>query len=114
RGKTSYTNNLGLLKLSQAISRYARRLFDLEYNPETEIIVAVGVSEALDLSLRALLSPGDKLLYHQPCYVSYHPSAVLCHAIPVPVATSAKNQFSLDPAALRSPCEPGGKSSLLF
>src|SRR4030088_2804249 len=73
RGKTSYTNNLGLLKLRQAISRYVKRSFDLEYNPENEIIVAVGVSEALDLAMRALLNPGDKVLYHQPCYVSYHP-----------------------------------------
>src|SRR5215472_11380858 len=113
RGKTSYTNNLGLLKLRRAISRYVRRMFELEYSPDNEIIVAVGVSEAIDLALRALLNPGDKVLYHQPCYVSYHPSAVLCHARPVPVATSAKNQFSLDPAALRSAWEPGCKMLLL-
>jgi aminotransferase len=113
RGKTSYTNNLGLLKLRRAISSYVRRLFDLEYNPENEIIVAVGVSEALDLAMRALLNPGDKLLYHQPCYVSYHPSAVLCHARPIPVGTSAEDRFCLDPVALRSAWEPGCKMLLL-
>src|SRR2546427_10905444 len=113
RGKTSYTNNLGLIKLRQAISRYVRRLFELEYNPEDQVIVAVGVSEALDLAMRALLNPGDKVLYHQPCYVSYHPSTVLCHAKPVAVPTSAKNQFSLDPASLRSAWEPGCKMLLL-
>jgi len=113
RGKTSYTNNLGLIKLRQAISRYVKRVFDLEYQPQNEILVTVGVSEALDLAMRALLNPGDKLLYHQPCYVSYHPSAVLCHAQPVPVSTSAKNQFSLDPAALRSAWEPGCRMLLL-
>src|SRR5437867_3538844 len=88
QGKTSYTNNLGLIKLRRAISHYVRRSFELEYNPENEIIVAVGVSEALDLALRSLLNPGDKVLYHQPCYVSYHPSVILCHAVPVPVPTS--------------------------
>src|SRR5438105_1624485 len=113
RGKTSYTNNLGLLKLRQAISKYVKRQFELEYNPENEIIVAVGVSEALDLAMRALLNPGDKVLYHQPCYVSYHPTAVLCHAIPVPVATRPENQFSLDPAALTAAWEPGCKLLLL-
>src|SRR5437660_1033289 len=113
RGKTSYTNNLGLIKLRQAISRYVRRLFELEYNPEDQVIVAVGVSEALDLAMRALLNPGDKVLYHQPCYVSYHPSTVLCHAVPVPVPTFAENQFSLDPEALRKAWQPGCKILLL-
>jgi aminotransferase len=113
RGKTSYTNNLGLLKLRQAVSRYVRRLFELEYNPDNEIIVAVGVSEALDLALRALLNPGDKVLYHQPCYVSYHPSVILCHAVPVPVPTSAKNQFALDPDDLAKAWQPGCKILML-
>src|SRR3954467_14881922 len=113
RGKTSYTNNLGLIKLRQALSRYVRRKFELEYNPENEILVAVGVSEALDLAMRALLNPGDKVLYHQPCYVSYQPTAILCHAEPVPVATLPQNEFSLDPAALRAAWQPGCKMLLL-
>src|ERR1041385_3062031 len=113
QGKTSYTNNLGLIKLRRAISGYVKRCFELEYNPENEIIVTVGVSEALDLALRALLNPGDKVLYHQPCYVSYHPSVVLCHAVPVPVPTSAENQFALDPALLEKAWQPGCKILLL-
>ena len=113
RGKTSYTNNLGLIKLRQSISRYARRVFELEYNPDNEIIVTVGVSEALDLALRAILNPGDKVLYHQPCYVSYNPSITLCHAVPVPVATSAQNQFALDPNALIKSWQPGCRVLLL-
>jgi len=113
QGKTSYTNNLGLIKLRRAISSYVRRMFELEYNPENEILVTVGVSEALDLALRALLNPGDKVLYHQPCYVSYHPSIVLCHAIPVPVPTSAKNQFALAPNELIKAWQPGCKVLLL-
>lgn len=113
RGKTSYTNNLGLLKLRQAISRYLARVFELEYNPDNEIIVTVGVSEALDLAMRALLNPGDKVLYHQPSYVSYHPTVTLCHGITVPVATSAGNQFALDPADLAKAWQPGCKVLLL-
>jgi len=113
RGKTSYTNNLGLIKLRQAISRYIRRCFDLDYNPDNEIIVTVGVSEALDLALRALLNPGEKVLYHQPCYVSYHPSIVLCHAVPVGVPTSASNHFALDPKELAKAWQPGCKVLLL-
>jgi aminotransferase len=113
RGKTSYTNNLGLLKLRQAISRYVARIFELDYNPDNEILVAVGVSEAIDLAMRALLNPGDKVLYHQPSYVSYHPSIVLCHGIPVAVPTSAENEFALDPADLAKAWQPGCKLLLL-
>ena len=67
KGKTHYTSNLGLLELRRAISAYVERNYALGYRPEDEIIVTVGVSEAIDLALRALLNPGDKVLYHQPC-----------------------------------------------
>lgn len=113
RGKTSYTNNLGLIKLRRAIAKYVERLFALEYNPENEIIVAVGVSEALDIALRAILNPGDKVLYHQPCYVSYHPSVTLSHGIGIPVAASASEQFTLAPEALEKAWQPGVKALML-
>ncbi len=113
RGKTSYTNNFGLIKLRQAINGYLRKVFKLEYNPENEILVTVGVSEALDIALRALLNPGDKVLYHEPCYVSYSPSIVLTHAIPVPVPTTAELNFALDPERLEQHWEPGCKVLLL-
>src|SRR5439155_21232287 len=74
RGKTGYTSNFGLLKLRRAISPYLRDNFHVEYDPHTEILVTVGVSEALDIALRAIVNPGDEVLYHEPCYVSYHPS----------------------------------------
>ena len=61
----------------------------MDYNPEDEVLVTVGVSEAVDLALRALLNPGDKVLYHQPCYVSYHPSAILAHGLPIAVPTQS-------------------------
>jgi aminotransferase len=113
RGKTYYTSNLGLLELRRAISRYVEKHFQVAYRPEDEVLVTVGVSEALDLALRATIDPGDKVLYHQPCYVSYHPSVALTHGIGVPVTTKASDQFALDPAALAAAWEPGCKALLL-
>jgi aminotransferase len=113
RGKTSYTNNFGLIKLRQEISKYLQAHFNLEYNPDNQILVSVGVSEAMDIALRALLSPGDKVLYHEPCYVSYSPSIRMTHAIPVPVATRAEDQFAMDPDRLIAAWEPGCKVLVL-
>jgi aminotransferase len=93
KGRTGYTANLGRLRLRREISKYVRKHFGVEYDPETEIIVTVGVSEAMDIALRAILNPGDEIIYHEPCYVSYHPGALLAHGKPVPVSTSAQNQF---------------------
>lgn len=113
RGKTSYTDNLGLLQLRRAISDYVAPTFGIEYKPENEILVSVGVSEALDLALRAILNPGDKVLYHEPCYVSYHPSVTLSHGQAVPVPTSALDTFALDPEKLAAAWEPGCKALML-
>ena len=109
KGRTSYTDNRGTLALREEISRYVARNYGPEYNPEDEILVTVGVSEALDAMLRATLNPGDKVLYHEPCYVSYAPSVTLCHAEAVPVRTTSADQFALDPAALRAAWQPGCK-----
>src|ERR1051326_8153643 len=68
RGKTSYTSNLGLLKLRQAISGYVEKQFDVPYDPIKQILITVGVSEALDLALRAVGNPGEEVLYHRRCY----------------------------------------------
>jgi aminotransferase len=95
RGKTGYTSNFGLLKLRRAISRYVRDNFAVEYDPNTEILVTVGVSEALDIALRAIINPGDKVLYHEPCYVSYHPSITLSHGVAKAIQTRAADNFAL-------------------
>ena len=100
RGKTSYTSNLGLLKLREAISCYVAQHFGPTYHPEREILVTVGVSEALDLALRALINPGDEVIYHEPCYVSYSPSIALTHGVPVPVACRAEEKFSVTATAI--------------
>jgi aminotransferase len=113
RGKTYYTSNLGLLELRRAISKYVSEHFSVDYRPEDQVIVTVGVSEALDLAFRAFLNPGDKVMYHQPCYVSYHPSITLVHGTGVAVPTFAKDNFALTAEALAAAWEPGCKLLVL-
>jgi aminotransferase len=93
KGRTGYTSNLGLLKLRRAIAGYVERFFGVSYDPEKEILVTVGVSEGMDIALRAILNPGDEVIYHEPCYVSYHPSIQLTHGVPVAVSCRAENGF---------------------
>jgi aminotransferase len=109
KGKTHYTSNLGLMELRRAISAYVERHYTLTYRPEDEILVTVGVSEAIDLALRALLNPGDKVLYHQPCYVSYHPSVTLSHGTAIAVPTRAEDGFALNAEDLERAWQPGCK-----
>ena len=112
-GKTSYTDNRGLLSLRKEISRYVSSFFGPEYDPQKEILVTVGVSEAIDIALRAILNPGDKVLYHEPCYVSYAPSVTLAHGEAIPVGTVTEQSFSLDPEAFEKAWQPGCKILLL-
>jgi aminotransferase len=120
-GRTHYTSNLGLPELRSAICRYVQRHFRIAYDPRTEVIVTVGVSEAIDLALRALLNPGDEVLYHEPCYVSYSPSVLLAYGQPVAIPTRAEENFRLTAEALAAritdrskvlmlnfPCNPTG------
>jgi aminotransferase len=113
RGKTYYTSNLGLLELRRAISAYVTEHFGVDYRPEDEVIVTVGVSEALDLAFRAFCNPGDLVMYHQPCYVSYHPSISLVHARGIAVPTYKEDNFALTAAALRAAWQPGAKLLML-
>lgn len=113
KGKTHYTSNLGLVELRRAISRYVEKHFSVSYNPDHEVIVTVGVSEAIDIACRALLNPGDKVLYHQPCYVSYHPSVSLAHGTAIPVPTYSKDNFAVTAEALRESWQPGCKLLML-
>ncbi len=113
KGKTHYTSNLGLIELRRAINKYVEKNFSVSYSPEDEILITVGVSEALDLACRAFVNPGDKVMFHQPCYVSYHPSITLTHGIGVPVPTFAKDNFALTVEALRAAWQPGCKMLML-
>jgi len=95
RGATAYTANLGLIELRREISKYSKRSYGLDYDAKTEILVTVGVSEALDLAVRAVTEPGDEIIYHEPSYVSYAPLIIFAHGKPVPVSTSRENNFRL-------------------
>ncbi len=109
RGHTGYTSNLGLPKLRERIAQYVQKHFHVGYDPATEIIVTVGVSEAIDLALRSLLNPGDEVLYHEPCYVSYSPSVVLAHGVPVAVPTFATDNFRMTAEELAKLITPRSK-----
>jgi aminotransferase len=113
RGKTYYTSNLGLIELRRAISTYVEEHFGISYRPDDEAIVTVGVSEALDLAFRAFCNPGDKVMFHQPCYVSYHPSIRLVHAEGIAVPTFARDNFALTAESLRAAWQPGAKILML-
>jgi aminotransferase len=95
KGKTGYTSNLGLPRLRESISAYLSRRYQVNYDAKQEVLVTVGVSEALDLALRAIVNPGDEIIFHEPSYVSYSPSIILAGGKPVSVATRAENNFSL-------------------
>ena len=113
QGRTGYTSNLGAPALRAAIAKYVEKHFGIAYNPQTEVIVTVGVSEAIDLALRAILNPGDEVLYHEPCYVSYNPSIVLSHGVPVAVATRAEDQFRVTAEAIAAQITPRSRVLML-
>jgi aminotransferase len=109
KGQTTYTSNLGLESLRIAISEYVENLFRVKYDPKTEILVTVGVSEALDIAYRAVLNPGDEVIYHEPCYVSYSPSIKMAYGVPVVVETREENQFALMAADVEKAITPKTK-----
>ena len=101
------------MSLRKEISKYCESFFGPEYDPASEILVTVGVSEAIDIALRSILNPGDKVLYHEPCYVSYAPSVTLAFGEAIPVATTPGQDFSLDPEAFENAWQPGCKILML-
>ena len=112
-GGTHYTSNLGTPRLRAAIAAYLKRRFGAEFDPSNEILVTVGVSEAIDLAIRALASPGDEILYHEPCFVSYPAAIRLAHAVPVAVETRVENAFRLTVDDLEKKVTPKTKALLL-
>lgn len=113
KGKTSYTDNLGLRRLRNEIAKYVEKNFGASYNPANEILVGVGVSEVLDCVLRAIINPGDKIMYHEPCFVSYAPSIRLCHGVPVAVRTRPEDDFAFNIEQVRSAWQPGCKAIVI-
>jgi aminotransferase len=100
QGSTSYTSNKGLQSLREALARYLDQHYRLTYDSEDEIIITSGVSEALDISIRAITDPGDEILIAQPSYVSYAPCVTLAGGVPVPVECTEKDRFKLNPDTL--------------
>ncbi|HOW68649.1 MAG TPA: aminotransferase class I/II-fold pyridoxal phosphate-dependent enzyme [Candidatus Paceibacterota bacterium] len=113
RGRTSYTANLGLPKLREAISNQVARHFGVSYDPGKQILVTVGVSEALDIALRALVNPGDEVLYHEPCYVSYSPSIVLAHGQARSLSCRPEKGFKVTVEAIEAAITPQSKVLVL-
>lgn len=113
KGRTSYTSNLGDPRLRHSIATYVKKHFGVTYSAQNEILVSVGVSEAIDLALRALINPGDEVIYHEPCYVSYAPTIALAHGVAVPIATRPEEKFVLCAADLEKKITPRTKVLML-
>jgi aminotransferase len=112
-GHTHYTSNYGLLELREALAEHLERLYGVRYDPESEIIITVGVSEGLLLATHALLDPGDEMLCPDPYYVAYLPVCVLAGATFVPVPTHFEDDFRLRPEELEARITPRSKALLL-
>ncbi len=113
RGATRYTSNLGIPELRQALAAYMRQSFQAEYDWRSEILVTVGVSEAFDIAMRAILSPGDEVLYHEPCFVAYAPLIRMAHGVPVAVETFRKDEFRLTVGELEKKVTPKTRALLI-
>jgi aminotransferase len=113
KGRTGYTSNLGLPRLRRTISDYVNDHFGVRYEPLDEVLVSVGVSEAIDIALRAVLNPGDEVLYHEPCYVSYNPSVALARGVARAIPTRASDHFVLRSEALERAITPRTKVLML-
>ena len=112
-GETQYTPNRGLLSLRREISQYLNNRYGTSYDPESEILVTVGASEAIDLTLRAMVSPGDEILVPEPSYVSYAPSVIFAGGTPVPVTTLQTDDFRLKPDRLAAAVTKKTKALIL-
>jgi aminotransferase len=113
RGYTSYTSNFGLLELRQEIARMVEADYGVVYDPKCEALVTVGVSEALDLAMRSLLSPGDEVLVPEPCYVSYNACVTLAGGVPVSVCSNRENEFRVTVDQLAAALTPRTKALLI-
>ena len=113
KGKTRYTSNKGIDTLRSEIAKFTKRKYNLEYDPEREILVTVGGSEAIDAAIRAVVSPGDEVIIPEPSYVCYEPITELAGGKPVVIETKAENDFKVTPEELREKITPKTKVLIL-
>jgi aminotransferase len=113
RGETGYTSNSGILELRQAVARNLKNLYGVTYDPETEILITVGVSEALYLALTAVLNPGDEVIVPQPCFVAYTPEVVFAGGAPVTIGTKVEDSFQVTAEEIEQAITPRTKALLI-
>jgi aminotransferase len=113
RGETYYTSNAGTIELRRALSDYLRRLYGVAYDPETELLITVGVSEALYLALTAIIDPGDEVIVPQPCFVAYTPGVIFNGGVPMTINTRVEDNFQVTGAQIRARITPKTKAILI-
>ncbi len=112
-GETHYTSNSGILALRQALADHLERLYGVSYDPETELLITVGVSEALYLALAATVDPGDEVIVPEPCFVSYKPEVLFAGGVPAVVPTSVENDFQVLAGQIEAVITPRTKALLI-
>ena len=112
-GRTHYTSNYGTMELRRALAAHLERLYGVSYDPNGELLITVGASEAVDLALRATCDPGDEVILHEPSYVAYVPAIVFAGGTAVHVATRYEDDFALDPASVEAAITPRTKALFL-
>ena len=112
-GETHYTSNSGILELRQTLAEHLRTLYGVTYDPVSEMVITVGVSEALYLALTALLDPGDEVIISTPCFVAYQAEVLLAGGVPVEMPTFMEDDFQLRPQALQAAITPSTKAILI-
>lgn len=112
-GETHYTSNAGLIALREAVAEHLHRLYGITYQAKDDVIISVGVSEALYLTMSALLNPGEEVIVPTPCFVSYQAEVILAGGVPIEIPTRVEDAFQLRPDDLRAAITPRTKAILL-
>jgi aminotransferase len=113
RGQTHYTSNTGILELRQALAQHLQRLYGVSYNPQSELVISVGVSEALYLALTAILNPGEEVIIPTPCFVAYQAEVILAGGVPVEIPGRMEDNFQPQPADIEAAITPRTKAILI-
>ncbi len=113
RGETKYTSNSGILELRKLLSAHLSRLYGIDFDPDAELLITVGVSEALYLALAATLNPDDEVIVPTPCFVSYQPEVIFAGGTPVPLPTRVEDSFQVTAEAVEALITPKTKALLI-